>query len=191
MSIRLGSNMTPETLIRHFARLNVWTQGDIRAPHKPLLLLLALANLQQGKPRLMSFGEIEDKLEEVITAFGPNRPPHPEYPFWHLRSEKIWEVPQSYTVPTTSSGDADRKYLRDHKIQGGFSQEAFALLSSYSDLLERAAMILLDDNYPSSIHQDVLDGVGLEIDVTSSTFNTSTANPNCLMYHLHLKQQAD
>ncbi|MDD5391709.1 MAG: hypothetical protein PHE17_01685 [Thiothrix sp.] len=117
---------------------------------------------------MIAFDEIEEKLEQVIEDFSPSRQPHPEYPFWHLRSEKIWEVPQSHTIPTTSSGDADRKYLRDHKIQGGFSQEAFALLSSHSDLLERAAMILLDDNFPSSIHQDVLDGVGLEIDVTSS-----------------------
>jgi putative restriction endonuclease len=116
----------------------------------------------------MAFDEIEEKLQQVIEDFGPNRPPHPEYPFWHLRSEKIWEIPQSHTVPTTKSGSASRKYLRDHQIQGGFSPEAFTLLTTDPDLLEQAAMILLDDNYPSSIHQDVLDGVGLEIDVTST-----------------------
>lgn len=77
-------------------------------------------------------------------------------------------MPQSHTVPTTKSGSASRKCLRDDKIEGGFSTEAFALLTADPELREQAAMILLNDNYPASIHQDVLDGVGLEIDVTST-----------------------
>ncbi|MBJ6610750.1 MAG: hypothetical protein JG718_10360 [Candidatus Thiothrix moscowensis] len=98
MSVHSSSSMTPEALVNHFASINVWTQGDRRAPHKPLLLLLALARVQQGKSRLMSFTEIEVLLEKVITAFGPNRPPHPEYPFWHLKSEEIWEIPVHHSV---------------------------------------------------------------------------------------------
>jgi putative restriction endonuclease len=160
--------MTHEELLRHISNLKVWVKDGKRAPYKALMLLLALARIQAGKPRLMPFDEIEEKLQQVIEDFSPNRPSHPEYPFWHLRSEKIWEIPQNHTVPTTKSGSASRKYLRDHKIQGGFSPEAFALLTADPDLLEQAVMILLDDNYPSSIHQDVLDGVGLEIDVTST-----------------------
>lgn len=159
--------MTPEALIHHFASLNVWTQGDIRAPHKPLLLLLALAHVQQGKPRLMSFAEIEDLLAEVITAFGPNRPSRPEYPFWHLRTEAIWEIPLSHSVPT-QSGSAGRKYLRDNQIQGGFTEEAYTLLKSNPEIIEQAASHLLEDNFPSTLHQDILDMVGLEMDISSS-----------------------
>ena len=160
--------MIPQRLLNYVSDMNVWYADERREPQKPLLLLLALARVQAGKPRLMAFDEIEEKLQQVTEDFGPNRPPHPEYPFWHLHSEKIWEIPQSHTVPTTKSGSASRKYLRDHKIQGGFSMEAFDLLTADPELLEQAAMILLNDNYPSSIHQDVLDGVGLEIDVTST-----------------------
>ncbi len=160
--------MIPQRFLNYVSDMNTWYADGRREPQKPLLLLLALARVQAGKPRLMAFDEIEEKLQQVIEDFGPNRPPHPEYPFWHLHSEKIWEIPQSHTVPTTKSGSASRKYLRDHKIQGGFSPEAFTLLTTDPNLLEQAAMILLDDNYPSSIHQDVLDGVGLEIDVTST-----------------------
>lgn len=166
MSVHLKASMTPETLILHFASLNVWTQGDKRAPYKPLLLLLALANVQQGKPRLMSFHEVEDKLAEIITTFGPNRPPHPEYPFWHLKSEEIWEIPMHHTVPT-QSGSAGRKYLRENKIEGGFTEEAFILLKANPEFIEQAATHLLEDNFPSTLHQDILDMVGLGIDVSS------------------------
>jgi putative restriction endonuclease len=160
--------MIPKRFLNYVSDMNTWYADGRREPQKPLLLLLALARVQAGKPRLMAFDEIEEKLQQVIEDFGLNRQPHPEYPFWHLRSEKIWEIPQNHTVPTTKSGSASRKYLRDHKIQGGFSPEAFALLTADPNLLEQAAMILLDDNYPASIHQDLLDGVGLEIDVTST-----------------------
>lgn len=160
--------MIPQKFLNYISDMNVWYADGRREPHKPLLLLLALARIQAGKPRLMPFDEIEEKLQQIIEDFGPNRPPHPEYPFWRLRSEEIWEIPQSHTVHTTKSGRASRKCLRDHKIEGGFSTEAFALLTANPELLEQAAMILLNDNYPSSIHQDVLDGVGLEIDVTST-----------------------
>lgn len=158
--------MTPAMLIHHFASLNVWTQGDIRVPHKPLLLLFALANAQQSKPRLMPFHEIESKLEEIITAFGPNRSPQPEYPFWHLKSEEIWDIPLNYTVPT-KSGSAGRKYLRDNQIQGGFTDEVYALLKLNPGLIEQAAIHLLEDNFPSTLHQDILDMIGLGIDVSS------------------------
>lgn len=160
--------MTPKKFLSYISGINTWYVDGRREPQKPLLLLLALARVQAGKPRLMAFDEIEEKLQQVIEDFGSCRPPHPECPFWHLHSEKIWETPQSNTIPTTKSGDVRRKYLRDHKIQGGFSQEVFALLTAVPGLLEQAVMILLDDNYPASIHQDVLDGVGLEIDVTST-----------------------
>ncbi len=110
--------MIPKRFLNYISDMNTWNADGGREPQKPPLLLLALAREQAGKPRLMAFDEIEEKLQQVIEDFSPNRPPHPEYPFGHLRSEKIWEIPQSHTVPTTKSGSASRKHLRNHKIQG-------------------------------------------------------------------------
>ena len=42
------------------------------APHKPLLLLLALARVQKGLPREVGFSEIELKLKSLLSDFGPS-----------------------------------------------------------------------------------------------------------------------
>jgi len=38
-----GAGTGRDEILRRFDRLNVWRRGDQRAPHKPLLVLLALA----------------------------------------------------------------------------------------------------------------------------------------------------
>ena len=73
--------------------LNVWSRGDERAPHKPLLLLLVLGRKLQDLPDEVSFAEIEEKVTDLLVEFGPFRQSyHPEYPFWRLQNDGIWEV---------------------------------------------------------------------------------------------------
>jgi|SRR5947209_16416086 len=86
--------------------LNVWRRGDERAPHKPLLILLALARVAQGQKRLTLFSEIEKPLNELLKHYGPARKSiHPEYPFWRLQSDGLWKYP---TLTNCSAGRAER-----------------------------------------------------------------------------------
>ena len=156
--------MNSDELITTLSKLKVWQQGDQRAPHKPLLLLLALSRIQQNKPRMMLFSEIEEKLTLLLTEFGPQRKSHhPEEPFCRLRTEGIWELssPENIILP---KGAFSKTVLRKEKVSGGFTQDVFQLLANDSMLLETIAKILLHDNFPSTIHQDILDAVGLDID---------------------------
>ena len=76
--------MTADDLRARVAGLTVWTSGSQRAPHKPLLLLYALARFVGGQ-RTMPFSEVEPALRDLLAAFGPPRASqHPEYPFWRL-----------------------------------------------------------------------------------------------------------
>jgi putative restriction endonuclease len=47
--------VTPAQLLEQLASVRRGTRKGVRAPHKPLLLLVALARLQQGKQRLAAF----------------------------------------------------------------------------------------------------------------------------------------
>ena len=48
-------------------------QNDgVYAPHKPLLVLLALARIQQGLPRQVPFTEIDAPLRMLLAEFGPS-----------------------------------------------------------------------------------------------------------------------
>ena len=67
------------------ANVRSWKSGTRRAPHKPLLLLIALARIQRGESRLIPFrgqaGEldIESKLTELLREYGPtSKAYHPE-----------------------------------------------------------------------------------------------------------------
>ena len=46
------------------------------APHKPLLILLALARVQRGEPCLVEFATIEDQLKQLLAEFGPSSGKH-------------------------------------------------------------------------------------------------------------------
>src|ERR1035438_7394214 len=82
-----------DELIRRFSQLQVWKRNGERAPHKPLLVLLALGRLQQGHDRLAAFNLLEGDLERLLSDFGPPRSSiHPEYPFWRLQRDGVWQV---------------------------------------------------------------------------------------------------
>jgi hypothetical protein len=76
-----------DALVQKFRDLNVWRRGDERAPHKPLLALYALGQVQSGAERLIPFDQLEGPLERLLEDFGPPRKsPHPELPFYRNRA---------------------------------------------------------------------------------------------------------
>jgi putative restriction endonuclease len=82
-----------DNVLEHLASLNVWKSGDTRAPHKPLLMLLALGRLGSGAGRLATFEEWAAPLAKLLEEFGPPRKvTHTEYPFWRLQADQLWEV---------------------------------------------------------------------------------------------------
>jgi putative restriction endonuclease len=83
----LGEVMTG--ILERFQELSVWQRGSERAPHKPLLILLALGALSRGQ-RSLSFEQVETKLVELLKEFGPTRKSyHAEYPFWRLQNDGL------------------------------------------------------------------------------------------------------
>jgi predicted restriction endonuclease len=79
---------TNEQFLERVRSIDVNRSGDRRAPHKPLLLL-AIANLLQGK-RELSFEEVESLLRPLLNAYA--RPvrgqQEPKLPYWYLRSDQ-------------------------------------------------------------------------------------------------------
>lgn len=142
-------------LISYFQSIKAHIYDSKRTPNKPLMLLLALGRLQQDKPRLVSFAEIEEQLEDLLEMYGRPVKPRPEYPFWHLRTAEFWEIPAEQSVPT-QSGSAARRYLRDNDIKAGFTEEAFNMMKANPELVDELITILLEDHFPDSLHDDIL-----------------------------------
>ena len=157
-----------QELLARVTQVVVWKQGEARAPHKPLLLLWALARIQRGEERLFSYADLEEPLANLLVDFGPSRRSyHPEYPFWRLQNDGIWEIPERELLIEAISdrrrqGDVPPAILHQHRARGGFSEEIDARLRANPVLLERITHAILYAHFPASIHDDILDAVGMD-----------------------------
>ena len=146
-----------------FEGITVWKKGGERAPHKPLLVLLALAKCLNEGRRTMEFVEIEPALRNMLSAFGPPRQVcHTEYPFWRLQNDKLWKVTSlGPLTPRKSNTDPKKSELVKYKAEGGFPPELFSVLRSDPKLVQEIARGLLEAHFPESMHADILNTVGL------------------------------
>lgn len=97
--------MNRKEILAAFNRMRVWQQGDKRAVHKPLLVmlvllvllvmlvLLALGRLARGEAARVEFADIEGKLGSLLREFGPSgSSASRHHPFWHLRTDGLWQL---------------------------------------------------------------------------------------------------
>jgi putative restriction endonuclease len=105
--------MTRDSVLRLFDKLNVWSRGDQRAPHKPLLVLYALGRWSRGETGDIPFNQVDADLTRLLKEFGPPRQSyHPEYPFWRLQNDGVWVVHASGPLaPRQGSTDAKKSDL--------------------------------------------------------------------------------
>ena len=149
--------------------ITVWKRGAQRAPHKPLLLLYALARSFRNKDRFIPYTEIDEKLKQLLIDFGPARKSyHPEYPFWRLQNDGIWELKDAENVRIISSGDPRRGDLIAQNVSGGFIKDIFDLVTAHPETATELATSILEANFPASIHEDILQAVGLDVESKTS-----------------------
>ena len=148
--------------LQRIERINVWQRGGERAPHKPLLLLLALGRALGRRERLTAYEFIESQLVDLLQNFGPPRKAtHPEFPFGRLAADGLWDIPQGQDLSRTASGDLRVKELRERGVQGGFPAPLHDLLREQPELAREAAQSLLDGHFPESLHDEIRDAVGI------------------------------
>jgi putative restriction endonuclease len=143
------------------ARLRQWSAGGVRAPHKPLLLLYALARFQQdpdGEPR---YSAVERALADLLAEYGPGHRTSPAYPFHHLVNDGVWEVHTSHGPGSPGTGVRE---LRASGATGRLAESLRGSLRRDPSLLPRMARVLLDRHFPPSLHEDLCQAVGLAVD---------------------------
>jgi len=157
-------------ILQTFDRINVWSRGSERAPHKPLLVLFALGQLTRGSSNVIAFRDLAPKLTKLLKEFGPTRKSyHPEYPFWRLQSDGVWIVDNADQLERRSGQtDISKRELLERDAHAYFTSEIASRLSSEQGLIADIAFRLLDAHFPSTIHQDILDAVGLDLSSTET-----------------------
>jgi predicted restriction endonuclease len=85
--------LTASMLMDRLRRLRVHQRNGQPSRHKPLALLGAISRIAAGEPRLAPWRQFRDEVGELLAEFGlPGSSVTPEYPFWHLRTSRLWEV---------------------------------------------------------------------------------------------------
>lgn len=152
-----------ERLLSKISEVSVWKKGDERAPHKPLLILYALGKLLGGENEIR-FKDFYEPFKVLLQEFGPPRKSyHPEFPFWHLRTEGLWEVEPvtGWTMKKGGSSPSKADLLERHAV-GRFVPEVQYMLLHDPGLPEEVVSLVLNNHFPDSIHEDILEATHLE-----------------------------
>jgi hypothetical protein len=144
--------MLADQVLESFVGLHTWKRKGERAPHKPLLVLLALGRLQRGEARMVSFSSIEEALSNLLKEFGsPRRSVHPEYPFWRLQRDSIWEVRAAVDLKRRrSNSDPLKSELRYRAVEGGITEGLSQTLKEHPEIVR--------------LHDSIASAVGLDLD---------------------------
>lgn len=152
-----------------FEQLTTWGRGGERAPHKPLLVLYALGRWAQGQA-VLPFHEACDPLAQLLRDFGPPRRSYRvQDPFWRLQNDDIWEVRCSTAPVVGADGAPSKPELLRVDARGQFTEELQRLFRTDPVLIGQIAQQLLDSHFPSSLHEDILEAVGLDLDAGRAT----------------------
>ncbi len=143
------------------AGLRQWRRDGVRAPHKPLLLLYALGRFQADGEGELRYSAVEEDLKRLLAEYGPPRPTTPAYPFHYLTGDEVWEV---RTDAGTGSPGPLIGELRSSGATGRLAPDLRAALSREPSLLPRMARVLLDLNFPPSLHADLCEAAGLDLE---------------------------
>lgn len=147
-------------VLSRLSALRQHQQDGQRSPHKPLLVLLVLGRLSSTGSSKLGWSEAEAQLADLIAQFGrPSRTGRRQsaaYPFTRLRSDQFWSLDRD--VPMDNLGPLD-----EGPVFGYFEPNLERGLSE-PGVLESAARMIVESQFPMTVAPDVLAAVGLDPD---------------------------
>lgn len=161
--------LTLNAVLEAFGRLKVWERNGERAPHKPLLALLALGRWASGERGPIRYSALEEPLKKLLIEFGPpRRQYHPEFPFWYLKNDDVWQVtPDQGYQPRKGHSSPSAKQLREADATGQFSEAVRLALERNPAAVTSVVRQLLESHFPPSYRDDILAAVGISLDAPS------------------------
>lgn len=150
-----------EDVLERLTSLRQYQHQGKRVPHKPLLVLLALGQLESTGSSAVSWDVAQDRLADLIAEFGPqtrtSRNQSAAYPFTRLRRDGIWRLDAD--VPDDSVGS-----LNAERPTGRLDADLERQLTSPS-LRYAAARAIVETHFPETVAPDVLLASGLDPDL--------------------------
>jgi putative restriction endonuclease len=158
--------MNQESLLQRFAHIRTWKKEGFEAPHKALVLLMALAHVQRNA-RWLSFRAVDGPLKGLIEQFGQGTATgNPEEPFWRLKNDSglFWEIRGN--VPAARKGDSDAptgQELLDWNAEAGFTDDVYEALRQNPRWVVDLAEAVYGAHPVGNSREEVFRAVGLKL----------------------------
>ena len=137
-----------------------------RALHKPLLLLYVLGQLKHHGAGRVRYSEAKKQIEPLLHRYGPpGTRARVADPFARLEGDGIWTLISSERAALfDAGGNARPGALERQDPEAGFDDATLGLLGRKPALIDEAARVLLEANFPPDTHEEVLRHVGLRLE---------------------------
>lgn len=141
--------LTAGVLMDRLGSLRVHRNNGRPSRHKPLAMLWAVARIANGRPRLAPWRQFRDEVGALLAEFGlPESSTMPEYPFWHLRTSRLWDV---NGLPPEHSAKPHAATFDRLNPQAGLTEQAANLLSD--PFVGTQAIAVLREIYLAEVDQ--------------------------------------
>jgi putative restriction endonuclease len=154
------------------ASIRVFSSNDRRAPHKPLLLLSAIAALQEGLPIALPWSRWDARLGPLLIEYAPSGAANTHYPFRRLMVDELWTVEgadvdddELFVRSKDAVRDFKRRTLDRRDPEAGLPPAVADRLLRFPLLQSQVTRLLLHIHFPPTLWQDVLDDVGVVHDL--------------------------
>ena len=159
-AVQEATDSALEQALERLTSLRQYQHHGKRVPHKPLLVLLALGQLETTGSSAVPWDLAQDKLADLITEFGPQtrtgRKQSAAYPFTRLRSDGVWTIDADIPNDLVGSLDAARP-------TGRLEAQLERQLRS-APVRNAVARALVEAHFPDTVAPDVLLASGLDPD---------------------------
>lgn len=184
---------TAAEVLNAFENIRRAQTAGVYAPHKPLLILLALARAQRGEPRLVQFAEIDSTMKSLLTEFGRTGAANTRHnPFWHLATDgqgALWDFNRPAEWLDRAAGATPTLgELRQRHAQAGFPPELDDALRHVPGLLQAVAARILEGYFPATLHGDITAALGLDLDGPPAA---QEGEPHAAGYALQKRRRRD
>jgi putative restriction endonuclease len=147
-----------ETLLARFDGIRQFARGGRRAPHKPLLLLYALARLKHDRQTEIRFNATETIVNPLLRSYGPwSSGAHVSYPYGRLVNDGLWHLPARAQL-LDANGNVREGVARERDAPAGFTPDVLATFEQEPELIDVMALHLLDRHFAPGLHEEILRG---------------------------------
>ncbi|MBX9596014.1 MAG: hypothetical protein K2X46_16745 [Roseomonas sp.] len=153
------------SFLERLGRLKQHHSAGMRARHKPILLLYAMARLKHDGVERISYREACGQVAPLLKRYGPpGTRARVSDPFSRLEGDGIWAlVVRDRDALFAPGGNARPGALERQNAEAGFDDSTLTLLRRKPALIDAAARVLLDANFSATDHDRVLRDVGLQL----------------------------